>query len=405
MKGLSAYSAIAEPEEIRELAYLAKQVKGQTFLHINSTSTGGGVAEILNRLITLYRDVEIDAKWEVIKGDQTFFEITKHMHNGLQGLSAEITPKMWKYYLEVNEDNLNHLSLEADMVFNHDPQPAPLIHHRKNGIWAWRCHIDVSHPYSPIWKKLEKYVSSHDMAVFSASKFAQKLKVPQFIIPPAIDPLSEKNRNMTEEEIGAILDEHQIDTKIPILLQVSRFDRFKDPVGVIKAYRMVKKYHHCQLILAGGTATDDPESETILKQVMTEASGDPDIHILLLPAFSDLTINALQRSATIILQKSLKEGFGLTVAEALWKAKPVVAGAVGGIPLQIRDGRTGYLVHSVEGAAYRIRKLLNNPALCERMGWAGREHIRRNFLITRQARDYLAVWVSWKNRGKRIIHL
>ena len=402
---LSTYSAIAEPEEIRSLMHLAKRIKGRSFLHVNSTSIGGGVAEILHRLVYLFRELGLDARWEVIKGDQAFFEITKKIHNGLQGLQVEMTPRMWKILREVNETNAKVISYDADLVFVHDPQPAALIEHRKRGVWVWRCHIDVSHPYHPVWKKLKYYVDQYDAAIFSGSKFAQQLSIPQYIVRPTIDPFSEKNRDLTDQEILEVLDTHQIPRDKPILLQVSRFDRFKDPLGVIKAYRMVKKSHDCRLVLAGGSATDDPEGETILAHVREEAAGDPDIHILLLAPFSDRVINALQRTATIVIQKSLREGFGLTVTEALWKGKPVIGGAVGGIPLQIHHGITGFLVHSVEGTAYRVRQLLHSPELGTKMGLTAREYVRRNFLLTRQAKDYLALYAACERPGKPLIYV
>jgi len=403
MEGLSAYSLIAEPEELRALTQLASRLEGRSFLHVNSTFTGGGVAEILNRLVALFRDLGIEARWEVMKGDQSFFDVTKKIHNALQGQEAKITTQMWEIHREANEANAKRISLDADLVFIHDPQPSAFVLHRKYGLWIWRCHVDVSHPYLPVWQELESYVSRHDGAIFSGAKFAQSLSIPQFVVPPSIDPLSEKNKDLSDQEICQELEAHQINQDKPILLQVSRFDRFKDPVGVTHAYRMVKKYHDCQLILAGGTATDDPEGEEVLARVGEAAEGDPDIHVLLLPPFSDRTINALQRSATVVLQKSTKEGFGLTVAEALWKGKPVIGGAVGGISLQIHHGVTGFLVHSIEGAAYRIRQLLHNPELGKKMGQMGREHVRRNFLITRQARDYLALWIALEHRGERVI--
>ena len=315
------------------------------------------MAEILHRLVYLFRELEIDARWEVIKGDQPFFEVTKLIHNGIQGMPVKISKKMWDHHKHVNDYNSGQISLEADFVFNHDPQPAPLIQYRKDGIWVWRCHVDASHPHLPVWNKLQSYVSKHHAAIFSGAKFAQKLRIPQYIVAPAIDPLSEKNRELNDLEIREVLEAYHINGEKPILLQISRFDQFKDPLGVIKAYRMVKKSFDCQLILAGGSAADDPEGEAVLAQIQEEAAGDPDIAVLLLPPFSHQVVNALQRSATIILQKSLKEGFGLTVTEALWKGKPVIGGAVGGIPLQIQHGKTGFLVHSIEGAAYRIRQL------------------------------------------------
>ncbi|MBI3995555.1 MAG: glycosyltransferase [Nitrospirae bacterium] len=405
MPGLSAYEKIAEPEEIRLLTRLGKRLAGRSFLHVNSTSEGGGVAEILHRLISLFRELGILARWEVLKGNPPFYDMTKRIHNALQGQGSEITPRMWEIHREVNDSNARQIPLEADLVFIHDPQPAALIHHRRDGLWVWRCHVDVSHPQPEAWRELAGHVGRYDAAIFSGAKFAQRLAVPQFVVPPSIDPLSEKNRDLGEQEVREILDGHGIGLDKPLLVQVSRFDRFKDPLGVIAAYRMVKKYHDCRLILAGGPASDDPEGEEILSRVREEARNDPDICVLLLPPFSDRTINALQRAATIVLQKSTREGFGLTVAEALWKSKPVIGGAVGGIPSQIHHGATGFLVHSVEGAAYRIRQLLHNPELGKRMGEMGREHVRRNFLITRQARDYLALWVALEHRGERVIQI
>jgi trehalose synthase len=405
MKGLSAYNGIAEPDEIRLLTRLGERLRGRSFLHVNSTSVGGGVAEILHRLIALFGELGVAARWEVMKGDQSFFEVTKRIHNGLQGQPVEMSSRMWKIHREVNDANARQMDLDADLVFIHDPQPAHLIEHRRNGLWVWRCHVDVSHPDPPVWERLAADVGRYDAAIFSGAQFAQQLAVPQFVVRPSIDPLSEKNRDLSDWEIRAELEAHQIPRDKPILLQVSRFDRFKDPVGVVQAYRMVKRYYDCRLILAGGTATDDPEGEGILARVREEAHDDPDIRILLLPPFSDRLINALQRAAAVVLQKSTREGFGLTVAEALWKAKPVIGGAVGGIPSQIHHGVTGYLVHSVEGAAYRIRQLLHNPELGKKMGEMGREHVRRNFLITRHAKDYLALWAALEHRGERVIQI
>ncbi|HEX9758199.1 MAG TPA: glycosyltransferase [Nitrospiria bacterium] len=407
MDNLKPYEKLAPSEDIRMLKKLAEQLKNKSYLHVNSTSTGGGVAEILHRLNDIFVGLGIKARWEVIKGNEEFFGITKNFHNGLQGKDLQISKKMWAHYYEVNRENSKNLNLSADMVFIHDPQPAALIHYRpKQGKWVWRCHIDLSHPNRKIWEDLRPNVENYDAAIFSVSKFAQTLSIPQFIAPPSIDPLSNKNRDLSKEEIQKVLEEYQIPTDLPIMMQVSRFDPFKDPLGVIQAYRMVKKYHPCRLILAGGAASDDPESSEILARVREEAEGDPHIHILDLPPFSDVHLNALQRASTIILQKSLREGFGLTVTEALWKGKPVIGGSVGGIPLQINHGITGFLVHSVEGAAFHIRQLLHNPQLTKRMGEMGKEHVRQNFLITRQAKDYLALWVSLETpKKKNIVYL
>jgi trehalose synthase len=397
---ISDYAGIAPKRDLLLLEKLGRELKGKSFLHINSTREGGGVAEILQRMIPLLKDLEIDARWSVIKGDTDFYDTTKKIHNAMQGDNETITDAMWEHYYEVNRENARKMNLSAHAVLIHDPQPAALSDFRKKSKWFWRCHIDMSRPNHEVFSRLEPYVNQYDAIVFSVAKFAQPMQKPEFIISPSIDPLSEKNRDLTDDEIRSVAERLGIPRDRPILLQVSRFDRFKDPLGVIDAYKMVKKYNDCILVLAGSPATDDPEGEAVLKEVKEYAANDPDIHILLLPAFSDREINALQRMATVVLQKSLKEGFGLTVAEAMWKGKPVIGGAVGGIPLQIVHGVTGFLVHSADGAAFRVRQFLNNPEMSRRMGQAGKEYVREFFLITRQTRDYLALWYSTQHRRR-----
>ena len=286
----------------------------------------------------------------------------------------------------------------ADYVIIHDPQPAALILQKpEGGRWIWRCHIDISHPQRKVWSFLRQYVVQYDGAIFSLPRFAQRLPIPQFLIYPSIDPLSDKNRDLSPGEQERILDRLRIPRDKPILLQVSRFDRFKDPLGVIQAYRLVKKHHDVRLILAGGGASDDPEGEKVLAEVRQAARNDPDILILLLPPDANVEINALQRAATIVLQKSLREGFGLTVAEAMWKGKPVIGGFAGGITVQLVYGVTGFTVNSPEGAAFRIHHLLDNPDIMAKMGEDAREYVRRNFLITRHLGDYLALMNYWRN--------
>lgn len=399
---ISQYSGISPKRDLILLERLGEKLKGKSFLHINSTRAGGGVAEILQRMVPILVELGIDARWEVIEGDERFFDVTKKVHNAVQGNFEKITEDMWRHHYEINKKNAERINLDADAVLIHDPQPSPLIEFRKRGRWIWRCHIDVSHPVKEVCDYLLRYCRRYEAAVFSVAKFARAMGVDEFIIPPSIDPVSEKNREMSPDEINKTLDRFQIPADRPMLLQVSRFDRFKDPIGVIKAYRMVKKYNDCILVLAGSPATDDPEGEAVLKEVREFAADDPDIHVLLLPPFSDRDMNALQRAATIVIQKSLKEGFGLTVSEAMWKGKPVIGGAAGGLPLQIIHGVTGFLVHSVEGLAFRIRQFLNNPEMVQRMGENGREHVRNNFLITRQIRDYLSVWYYLENKGALI---
>ncbi len=402
---IGAYSGIAPKGDLILLQKLGEKMKNRSFLHVNSTRAGGGVAEILQRMIPILVELGINAKWEVIQGDSRFFDITKKIHNALQGNSEAITKEMWQYHFEVNRKNAEGCQLDADAILIHDPQPSPLIEFRKKGQWIWRCHIDVSNPVKEVWEVLSRYCEKYDAAIFSMEKFAQAMGIDQFIIPPAIDPISEKNRELRGDEIDETVAKFRIPTDRPILLQVSRFDGFKDPAGVIRVYQIVKKYNDCILILAGSPASDDPEGEKVLNETREAAGNDPDIRILLLPPFSDIEINALQRIATVILQKSLKEGFGLTVSEAMWKGKPVIGGAAGGIPLQITHDITGFLVHSVEGAAFRVRQLLNNPELAKRMGENARAYIRANFLITRQIRDYLSLWYSLENKGRNMLEL
>ncbi len=402
---IDVYKGMAPKVDLALLQKLGEAFRERTFLHVNSTREGGGVAEILHRMIPIMKDLGIGVRWEVIKGDARFYDTTKKIHNALQGREERFTAEMWDHHLEVNRSNAGRLDLEADAVLIHDPQPAPLVKFRKKGVWIWRCHIDVSGPRPDVWSALRKYCEQYDAAVFSVAKFARTMPVDEFIISPSIDPISDKNRDLSQREIEETAERYKISPDRPVLLQVSRFDRFKDPIGVIKAYRLVKKYDDCVLVLAGSPATDDPEGEAVLAEVREFASGDPDVIILLLPPFSDKDINALQRMAAVVLQKSLKEGFGLTVSEAMWKRKPVIGGAVGGIPTQIVHGVTGFLVHSAEGAAFRIRQLLNNPDMAKRMGEKGREYVRNNFLITRQVRDYLSVWYAAEHKGRSVLEL
>ena len=387
---LQAYRDVAPPGTVEFLYRLSEKVQGRSFLHVNSTRQGGGVAEILMRLVPLMNDLGIKASWEVIEGDPEFFRVTKAFHNALQGEEQVITDEMLETFLECNRQNEKRLSLRADLIMVHDPQPAALVLARNTcSRWVWRCHIDASRPQRRVWNFLRQFVEQYDAAVFSLPKFAQRLTIPQYLIYPSIDPLSDKNRDLSDREVTGILSRLGVPQNKPILLQVSRFDRFKDPVGVINAYRMVKRRSDCRLVLAGGGATDDPEGKIVLAEVREAAGRDVDIHILELPPDAHLEINALQQAATVVLQKSTREGFGLTVAEAMWKDKPVIGGTAGGITVQILYDLTGYTVNSVEGAAYRIRYLLNNPEAATRIGRIAREHVRRNFLITRHLADYL----------------
>ena len=395
---LEDYREVTPPGSVDLLYHMSEKVKGKSLLNINSTRSGGGVAEILNRLVPMLNELEIKVGWEIMQGSEGFFKVTKAFHNALQGRDPGISDRMYQLYIEENRENAKRLTFDADMILVHDPQPAALIDYGdRAGKWVWRCHIDISQPARRVWRFLKNYVLKYDAAIFSLPAFAQKLPIPKFLIYPSIDPLSDKNRELSRREVNKILDRLDIPRDKPILLQVSRFDRFKDPVGVIQAYRIVKKYNDCRLILVGGGAADDPEGDVVLQEVREAAGQDPDIHVLLLPPDSNIEVNALQRAATVVLQKSLREGFGLTVAEAMWKGKPVVGGFAGGITVQIMYYHTGYTVSSVEGAAFRIRHLLNNPEIGRKMGNDAKEYVRRNFLITRHLADYLTLMAALTN--------
>jgi trehalose synthase len=404
---LDDYAAIVGPEVIGQLHRLAERLGPRRFVNINSTRTGGGVAEILTRTVPLFNQLGLDTRWETIQGDQEFFEITKGMHNALQGLKVNFTPAMIKHYEEVNRENARKFIWEADTVVVHDPQPAYLITDLRPRAkqWIWRCHIDASRPHLPVWRMLREVVKQYDASVFSMDRFAQNLPHPQYLIHPSIDPLSEKNRELTPAEIQAVLDRLGVPRDKPIILQVSRFDTFKDPLGVIQAFRLVQRHTPCRLVLAGGEATDDPEGAEVYARVVEAADGDQDINLLMLPPDAHHEINALQRAADIIVQKSTREGFGLTVTEAMWKGKPVVGGAVGGIVLQLQDYSTGFLVHSPEGCAFRIRYLLHHPEIARRMGHLAREFVRNRFLITRNMRDNLTLMILLDNPGNLLIEL
>lgn len=406
---LDAYAAVVGEDVIEQLRQLSAPLRGRRLVHVNSTRIGGGVAEILDKLVPLMAELGIDVAWEVITGEAEFYQCTKAMHNGLQGHGTPISRRLLDVYAETNAANAERLRPrleEADVVFIHDPQPAPLLNlcPDRRGKWIWRCHIDVSRPFRPVWKHLAHHVGAYDASIFSLDSFAQPLPHPQYLIPPSIDPLSEKNIDLAETEIDAVRHRFQLDPGRPLIAQISRFDRFKDPVGVIRAYQLAKRYvPGLQLVLAGGGASDDPEGDAVLAEVHAAAQDDADIHVLLLPPDAHRTINALQRAADLVLQKSTREGFGLTVTEAMWKAKPVIGGNAGGIRLQVVSHYTGFLVDTPEGAALRLRYLLRQPRKIESMGWKAREFVRENFLLTRQLREYLTLAVALlHDAGERI---
>lgn len=395
MAKLDEYIPIVGQFIIDDLKALAKKVKGKTIQHINSTAVGGGVAEILRCMVPLLNELGVDVRWDVIKGSEQFFEATKKFHNALHGRVETIEAGDFEIFDETSKKNIEELDTYGDIVFVHDPQPIALVKKKEANKWIWRCHIDISEPDPKVWKFIKKFIVKYDASVYSAPSFAQKLGIRQFLISPSVDPLSDKNKELPQKMIDAVLSRYGITKDKPIIAQISRYDYLKDPIGVIEAYRLVKRYNDCQLILAGNKAADDPESDRVLVQVKEEASHDPHIHVLVIPPeTNDIDINALQRAATVILQKSIREGFGLVVTEALWKAKPVIASAVGGIPLQIKHKYSGLLCHSIEGAAFAIKQLLNSPDYAKRLGENAKENMRNNFLLTRHLRDYMLLFLS-----------
>ncbi len=389
------YTPFVGRGDVEEIKRLADSIWGAKVLHVNSTMVGGGVAEILHRLVPLMNDVGIDTDWQIFKGDENFFRITKKIHNLLHLPSAEgLDSREILTFHDYTCRNLGAIDTSPyDVVFIHDPQPVGLIIKRGNGQkWIWRCHIDVSTPTESVWRFVQTFSNGYDGSIFHVPEFiSADLEIPAFIIPPSIDPLHDKNRDLEEDFVQSVLSRFGVDPDRPIVAQISRFDRLKDPIGLIRAYRIVRKTLDCQLLLAGSFADDDPEAVQVLEEIYAEIGKDPDIRLLNLPANSHLEINAFQRAATVVVQKSVREGFGLVVSEAMWKGKPVIGSYAGGIRRQIINESTGFFVHSIEGSAHRIKQLILNRELLEKMGRNAREQVRHNFLITRHLKDYLMV--------------
>jgi trehalose synthase len=398
MPKIEEYGNVVGNSVIDDLKLLGEKLDGKIVQHINSTSVGGGVAEILSRMVPLLNQLGVNTRWDVIKGGQQFFEVTKKFHNAIHGKKQEISRHDFEIFMETGEENIRSMNTSGDIVFIHDPQPIGLVKKKNGNKWIWRCHIDASNPDKRVWRFLLKFILQYDSAVFSSPSFTRPMDIRQFLISPSIDPLSDKNIELPKETIDTILKKYEIPVDKPLVTQISRFDRLKDPLGVIQAYKQVKKHIDCRLLLAGGGAVDDPEGAQVLAEVREEAKKDKDIIILLLPQ-NDIEINALQRASTVIMQKSLKEGFGLTVSEALWKGKPVIASNVGGIPLQIKHKYSGMLCNSVDGAAFALKQLLNNPFYAAKLGENGREHVKNNFLITRHLKEYMLLFLSLFHSG------
>ncbi len=391
---LEGYRALVGDGPVRVLEALARRLRGHRLVMVNSTASGGGVAEILHRLVRLLTELGVHTSWEVIEGDARFHAITKTIHNTLHGWPGSLDDADRAHYRDVNARAARELALDGDLVMIHDPQPAALAARRRRPgqRWVWRCHIDLSRADVRVLAFLAEQIVPYDAAVFSHAAFVPELAMPCYLVPPSIDPLSDKNRPLGDDEADAVLAPLGLPARVPWVTQISRFDRIKDPLGVIEAFALTRRSEEAVLVLAGGGADDDPEGAEVLAEVRQRASGRDDVRVLLLPSDAHVTINALQSRSTVVLQKSLREGFALTVSEALWKRRAVVASAVGGIPLQVLHGRTGLLVRSVEGCALQTTRVLRDPGLRRRLGLEGRQHVRTNFLHTREARDYLAVF-------------
>lgn len=391
---LEDHRPIVGDDVISGLYRRAASLRGKRVLHVNSTYQSGGVAEMIVSLVPLMNSIGIDTCWNILHGDDKFFAITKNFHNALQGQAVAFSGEEKDLYIRTNETFSGQMTIDHDLVVIHDPQPLPLIRfYRKSQPWVWRCHVDLSNPNPALWEFLKDFVLDYDRMVISHENYRRRgMTMEQWICRPAIDPLSEKNRDLSGSEIAGLLAKYGVPTDKPLVTQISRFDKWKDPQGVVDVFCEVRKHVDCRLVLCGSMAPDDPEGWAIYRQVEDAVrplidAGD----VILITAEDHLLVNALQRASAVIIQKSLREGFGLTVTEGLWKGRPVIASRVGGIPLQIEDGVTGFLLDptDTEGFARRVRQILENPELGERLGRAGKEHVRQHFLITRLLSDYL----------------
>ena len=391
---LEDHRPIVGDDVISGLYRRAASLRGKRVLHVNSTYQSGGVAEMIVSLVPLMNSIGIDTCWNILHGDDKFFAITKNFHNALQGQAVAFSGEEKDLYIRTNESFSGQMTIDHDLVVIHDPQPLPLIRfYRKSQPWVWRCHVDLSNPNPALWEFLKDFILDYDRMVISHENYRRRgMTMEQWICRPAIDPLSEKNRDLSGSEIAGLLAKYGVPTDKPLVTQISRFDKWKDPQGVVDVFCEVRKHVDCRLVLCGSMAPDDPEGWAIYRQVEDAVrplidAGD----VILITAEDHLLVNALQRASAVIIQKSLREGFGLTVTEGLWKGRPVIASRVGGIPLQIEDGVTGFLLDptDTEGFARRVRQILENPELGERLGRAGKEHVRQHFLITRLLSDYL----------------
>jgi trehalose synthase len=394
MYSLEDYREIVGDEIISTIHRKARRLYGKHILHVNSTYQGGGVAEMLSSIVPLMNDIGIVAGWRILHGTPDFFTITKKFHNALQGEPINFTEMKKRLYIQANEDFSVYTHIDHDCIIIHDPQPLPLIKfYKKRQPWIWRCHIDLSTPNKELWDFLKKFVLRYDIVIISSEKYKREdLPVEQRVIHPAIDPLSPKNIEIPDGVISKYLKKFGIPKDKPLITQISRFDKWKDPEGVIEVFKLVRKEVDCRLVLCGSTAADDPEGWMIYERVKRKARRlIENKDVLLTTSENNIFVNALQRGSAVLIQKSIREGFGLTVTEALWKGKPVVASNTGGIPLQIKDGESGFLVdpYDTKTFAERIIQILQDPDLAEEMGKKGKEMVRKNFLTTRLLSDYL----------------
>jgi trehalose synthase len=403
-KHVADYAEAAGEEAVERLRAAAEPLRGSRLLQVNSTAFGGGVAELLHTHVPLLNDLGIETAWAVIEGSDDFFAVTKSVHNALQGGEQQLTDTMQKIYWERIRANAEQLPRDFDFVLIHDPQPAALLSvleqdGGRSGRWLWRCHIDLSATYRPVWEFFEPLVNRFDAAIFTAEDFVQPgvATTETVLIPPSIDPLSFKNVDMRQASVLDIVGALGIDPRRPLITQVSRFDPWKDPLGVIDAYRLVRKeIPEVQLVMIGSLANDDPEGMRYLELTAEHAGDDPDVHLLTnLDGVGDQAVNAVQRQADVVIQKSLREGFGLVVTEGMWKGKAVVGGDVGGIRMQIEDGVTGFLVNGAPECAAAIGRLLADPSLRDAMGRAGRDRVRERFLVTRELEDHLRLMATF----------
>ncbi|MDD5234519.1 MAG: glycosyltransferase [Syntrophales bacterium] len=388
------YAPFVGDQTVERILAKAEPLRGLHVINFNSTYYGGGVAELLSSMTILMNGLSIKTGWRVIQGSPDFFGITKKMHNALQGMGFKFSRIKRNIYESVIAENSIRNHLDHDFVIVHDPQPLPLIrHYKKKSPWVWRCHIDLSNPNRDLWNYFVPIIEKYDAAVFSIPEYAQKLNIPQVFFLPAIDPFTTKNRLLTDREMDERLCHYNIPTDLPLVVQVSRFDPWKDPKGVIKAFKLARKEVDCTLVLLGNFASDDPEGAEIYESLVKSREE----RILILPNGDDTAlVNTLQRRAAVVLQKSIREGFGLTVTEAMWKGTPVIGGNVGGIRYQIRDGETGFLVSSIEEAAARIVQLVKDRKLREEMGRKARAVVAEKFLLTRYVEQYLDLFNSFE---------